>query len=195
MFDQPPKQKPRQYQMAGSSRSVRPQQARNNATYLSDANSISSPLFAWQLSNSLTTMPNCCRFLTWRVCLVVDERSDAQALIGDRNIFSNHLLDGGGATTRQVVHQRGRWLLLTEARRHRFARDRVRPSRSMNARRCASSRRSADATSKAADTAAGRLGCCNLSMRGSQLPALLRAHYFCRNSVAKKPHPNLRING
>jgi|ERR1700730_16780358 hypothetical protein len=97
MFDPPVKQKPRRYQHGGVEQVDASSTSEEHTACLSDANFISLRLFAWQLSDSLTAMPNCCRFLTWCIYLVVDAKSDVHALVGDRDVFGIYRPDTGGA--------------------------------------------------------------------------------------------------
>ena len=82
-----------------------------HVAYLSDADLISLRLFAWQLSDGLTTMPYYCRFLTLGIYLVVDANSDAPAVVSDRDISRIYRLHRGGAPNAIGFAEEGALLL------------------------------------------------------------------------------------
>jgi hypothetical protein len=93
----PPNKNPADIKMAGVKQVGVSSMNEEHVAYLSDADLISLRLFAWQLSDGLTTMPYYRRFLTRRIYLVVDENSDAPAVVSDRDISRIYRLDRGGA--------------------------------------------------------------------------------------------------
>ena len=115
MFYPPAKQKPRRYQTGGVEQVGVCSTSEEHTAYLADADLISLRLFAWQLSNSLSETPYCCRFSKWRIYLVVDAKSDAPAVVCDRDISRIYHLDRGGAPNAIGFAEEGHCHCLTEA--------------------------------------------------------------------------------